>query len=178
MDPASNPFQPGAGAQPPEFIGRSELLEEADVALRRMQNGLGGASAIFLGLRGVGKTVLLDKTVDLAERMDNMRIVRIEVPEPGRAQKKGLMGNGSRRLLNEMGSILYLGDVGAYLQRLWERTSRRGIEIKAGVLSVALGPSDYFQDDLCAVLQACAFQLRESLQKWALSLADHAHIAG
>jgi len=60
MDPDRNPFEPGAGTRPPELVGRSELLDEATVALRRLSRGKAERSVIFVGLRGVGKTVLLN----------------------------------------------------------------------------------------------------------------------
>jgi len=59
MDPVTNPFAPGAGSRPPALAGRNELLERADIALRRVQGGRHAKSMMLLGLRGVGKTVLL-----------------------------------------------------------------------------------------------------------------------
>ncbi len=60
MDPISNPYAPGAGTPPPELAGRDELLENIRVAVQRTKRGLPAKSAILTGLRGVGKTVLLD----------------------------------------------------------------------------------------------------------------------
>ena len=67
MDAVSNPFSPGAGSQPPELAGRQLVLADVDVALQRVKRGVFTRSSIFVGLRGVGKTVLLNQVRDLAE---------------------------------------------------------------------------------------------------------------
>jgi len=66
MDPALNPYAPGAGTPPPELTGRGPLLENARIALTRTRNGLPTKSFILVGLRGVGKTVLLNRVDDQA----------------------------------------------------------------------------------------------------------------
>jgi AAA ATPase domain len=67
MDPIKNPFAPGAGSPPPELSGRDELLERARIALIRLKQGRHAKSLILLGLRGVGKTVLLNRIKLIAE---------------------------------------------------------------------------------------------------------------
>lgn len=67
MDPVRNPFAPGAGSQPPELAGREKVIERADVAIQRVLLGRHDRSQILLGLRGTGKTVLLNKIEQLAE---------------------------------------------------------------------------------------------------------------
>jgi hypothetical protein len=67
MDPVKNPFQPGAGTQPPELAGRQDVLSDAVVTLDRTRLRVFTRSAIFVGLRGVGKTVLLNKVRAIAE---------------------------------------------------------------------------------------------------------------
>jgi hypothetical protein len=59
MDPRTNPFSPGAGTQPRELAGRDSILEQANIALDRIKAGRSSKSLILVGLRGVGKTVLL-----------------------------------------------------------------------------------------------------------------------
>lgn len=59
MDARDNPYVPGAGTPPPELAGRHDVLERAEVALTRIQKGRPSKSLIVVGLRGVGKTVLL-----------------------------------------------------------------------------------------------------------------------
>ena len=67
MDPITNPFAPGAGTPPPELAGRDELRETVRIALERVRRGLPTKSVLMVGLRGVGKTVLLDRIREEAE---------------------------------------------------------------------------------------------------------------
>lgn len=80
MDPITNPFAPGAGTPPPELAGRDELRETVRVALERVRRGLPTKSVLMVGLRGVGKTVLLDQMRDDAEGA-GIQTLRIEAPE-------------------------------------------------------------------------------------------------
>lgn len=67
MDPASNPYAPGAGTPPPELAGRDELRRAVGIALARVRSGRPARSAVMVGLRGVGKTVLLGAMQEEAE---------------------------------------------------------------------------------------------------------------
>ena len=67
MDPVSNPFAPGAGTPPPELAGRDDVREIVRVATERIRKGSPAKSILMVGLRGVGKTVLLDRMRDDAE---------------------------------------------------------------------------------------------------------------
>ena len=80
MDPIRNPYAPGAGTQPPELAGRDELLRTIDVALQRIRLGRAAKSILMVGLRGVGKTVLLDRMCQKAIA-GGMSTLRIEAPE-------------------------------------------------------------------------------------------------
>ncbi len=80
MDRRHNPFVPGAGLQPPELAGRDRLLEEAAIDMDRILDGRPAKGLILLGLRGVGKTVLLNRLRALADDK-GFRTVRIEAPE-------------------------------------------------------------------------------------------------
>jgi len=80
MDPVTNPFAPGAGTPPPELAGRDDLRETVRVAIARLRRGLPTKSVLMVGLRGVGKTVLLDRMRDDAEAA-GVHTVRIEAPE-------------------------------------------------------------------------------------------------
>ena len=68
MSPLDNPFAPGAGTPPPELAGRDALLESVRIAAERTRRLLAARSVLLLGLRGVGKTVLLDRVHDEAQR--------------------------------------------------------------------------------------------------------------
>lgn len=67
MNPLTNPFSPGAGNQPPELAGRGELLHKVEVLLARVKAGRSEQSMFMVGLRGVGKTVLLNRVREMAE---------------------------------------------------------------------------------------------------------------
>jgi hypothetical protein len=80
MNPIQNPFAPGAGTPPPELAGRQELLENVRIALARIRIGRPAKSVLMVGLRGVGKTVLLDRMRDDSEEA-GLFTCRIEAPE-------------------------------------------------------------------------------------------------
>ena len=80
VDAIHNPYAPGAGTPPPELAGRREVLEAARVALERIRIGRFAKGVMLVGLRGVGKTVLLDRMRDLAEER-GMIAVRVEAPD-------------------------------------------------------------------------------------------------
>ena len=80
MDPVNNPFAPGAGTPPPELAGRADILEKARIAIARMASGKSSKHPLLIGLRGVGKTVLLDEIGARAEA-DGHYVLRIEAPE-------------------------------------------------------------------------------------------------
>jgi hypothetical protein len=68
MDPIRNPYAPGAGQRPPELAGRDDQLQAFDVVLQRVAAGRPERSLILTGLRGVGKTVLLNSLRSSAVR--------------------------------------------------------------------------------------------------------------
>jgi DNA polymerase III delta prime subunit len=68
VDPIRNPYAPGAGQRPPELAGRDEQLDAFDVVLERVARGRPERSIVLTGLRGVGKTVLLNALRSAAVR--------------------------------------------------------------------------------------------------------------
>jgi hypothetical protein len=70
MDPRANPYAPGAGTKPPALTGRDEEIEAFVVLLERLRQGVAGQSMIVKGLRGVGKTVLINTFEDFAVERD------------------------------------------------------------------------------------------------------------
>ncbi len=80
MDPISNPYSPGAGTPPPELAGRDELRERVRIATQRVRIGNPAKSVLMVGLRGVGKTVLLDQMRNDAEQA-GLHTLRLETPE-------------------------------------------------------------------------------------------------
>ncbi len=80
MDPRKNPYAPGAGTPPPELAGRDELIERAAVALDRIRAGRSARSFIVYGLRGVGKTVLLNR-IRMDAESRGIASVKVEASE-------------------------------------------------------------------------------------------------
>lgn len=111
MDPVKNPYNPGAGTRPPALVGRGELLTAFDITLSRAKAGRPGKSMMPTGLRGVGKTVLLNKFVEQAGKT-GFRTAFIEAQETG---------NFVQLLAAELRSILFeldrLGAMSAAVKR-------------------------------------------------------------
>lgn len=82
MDPIRNPFAPGAGTPPAELVGRDDLLANIRIAIERVRIGNPAKSVLMIGLRGAGKTVLLDRMRDNAEAA-GIQTLRIEAKENG-----------------------------------------------------------------------------------------------
>ena len=80
MDEAVNPYAPGAGTPPPVMTGRDDLVAIARVALVRAKAGRSAKSFVAVGLRGVGKTVVLNRILDLAEA-EGFQTIQIEADE-------------------------------------------------------------------------------------------------
>ena len=80
MDEALNPFAPGAGTQPPELAGRERVLSAVQVTLQRIKARRADRSRLFVGLRGAGKTVLLNR-IDALARAQGYHATMIEAPE-------------------------------------------------------------------------------------------------
>ncbi len=92
MDPVRNPYAPGAGTPPPELAGRDRIREQVRVAIARIRVGNSAKSVLMVGLRGVGKTVLLERMRLDAER-NGVHTIRIEAPENMRILRSGLIWN-------------------------------------------------------------------------------------
>jgi hypothetical protein len=80
MNPIKNPFSPGAGSPPPELVGRDPVLEQARILLGRIRGKRSEKSMLLTGLRGVGKTVLLNE-IERVARAEDYRIISIEAHE-------------------------------------------------------------------------------------------------
>ncbi len=80
MNPIRNPFSPGAGSPPPELVGRDAILEQSRILLARVKQRRPEKSLLLTGLRGVGKTVLLNEIERVALKED-YRTILVEVLE-------------------------------------------------------------------------------------------------
>ncbi|MEW5771879.1 MAG: ATP-binding protein [Pseudomonadota bacterium] len=108
MDPRSNPYAPGAGAPPPELAGRDHIIESAAIALDRMRAGLSARSVMLVGLRGVGKTVLLNRLYNEAEAK-GLATVMLEAPE--RRSLPALLAPALRAALLKLDRMAAGGDL-------------------------------------------------------------------
>ena len=107
MDPIKNPFSPGAGSPPPELVGRDPVLEQARILLGRIKNRKSEKSLILTGLRGVGKTVLLNEIERMA-KAEQYRTIAIEASED--KPLASLIAPYLRSLLYELDRMAGIGD--------------------------------------------------------------------
>lgn len=107
MDPINNPFSPGAGAPPPELVGRDPILEQARILLGRIRQRRPEKSMLLTGLRGVGKTVLLNEIERLA-KAGGYHIIAIEAHEDKALGP--LVAPHLRSLLFELDRVAGAGD--------------------------------------------------------------------
>lgn len=107
MDAIKNPFSPGAGSPPPELVGREGILEQAHVLLERIKEKRSEKSILLTGLRGVGKTVLLNEIERLA-RQAGYRTISLEAHEE--KSLPALLVPPLRKLLFELNLVAGVGD--------------------------------------------------------------------
>ncbi len=158
MDPVRNPYSPGAGTRPPALVGRDREIDAMDVALQRLLLGRDGRSQLLTGLRGVGKTVLLNEFEQLADARGYFH-EHIEVSEDGRLPAR--LAAAFRRILLAMDAKRRIGErirralgvLKAFTLRLPD-----GHELNIDVEAV-LGPAD--SGDLSADLAGLFVELGE-----------------
>lgn len=109
MDPRKNPYAPGAGTLPPELAGRDEIIEKVNIQLDRCRNGLAFRSFLLVGLRGVGKTVLLNHLAVNAEA-EGFAVVQMEAPE--KRSLPALIIPSLRAALLKLDKVASAGDIG------------------------------------------------------------------
>ena len=131
MDKIRNPFSPGAGSPPPELAGRENILEQARVLLGRVRAGRPEKSLLLTGLRGVGKTVLLNEIERLAQG-EGYRTILVEAHE-GKSLAV-LLAPHLRRLLFELDRLAGAG-----------HKARRGLAVLksfVGAIRIKVGEID------------------------------------
>jgi hypothetical protein len=99
MDELSNPYRPGAGTTPPALIGRDELTRQFGLTLARARAGRPGKSVMTVGLRGVGKTVLLNRFAAMAEEQRYL-VAFVEASDSG--DFRTLLSVNLRKILFEL----------------------------------------------------------------------------
>src|SRR5271170_2115520 len=107
MDPVNNPFAPGAGSPPPELVGRDAILEQARVLVGRVKARRSEKSILLTGLRGVGKTVLLNEIERIAKQ-SGYHTILIEAHED--KTLAALIAPSLRQLLFELDRMAGVGN--------------------------------------------------------------------
>ncbi len=154
MDRLTNPYRPGAGTPPPALIGRDELIDDFGVALRRALAGRPGKSYMAIGLRGVGKTVLLNRFVDIASD-EGVKVAFIEAPQTGNFTQQ--LAVRLRRTLLEMsrGPVRAVVNKALGVLRSFTLQLPDGTNIQLGVEALAgQADSGILSEDLTDVLVA------------------------
>jgi hypothetical protein len=157
MDRRKNPFAPGAGARPPELAGRDQIIEDASVALDRVKDGRSAKSQMLLGLRGVGKTVLLNEIARLAEA-GGYRTLELEAPEDRRLGE--MLVPALRALLHrlstaEKAKALSLKALRA-LHGFASAFKIKAADVEFGVREPGMADSGYLESDLPELLMLVA----------------------
>jgi len=134
MDPVRNPFAPGAGTPPPELSGRQELVEQARIALDRLQLGRPAKSFIAMGLRGVGKTVLLNEFRLMSEER-HYYCLNLEAHED--KSLPALLTPALRRLLLDLDRLGALSEHAKRGLRIF-KSFMSGVRLKYGEAELAL----------------------------------------
>lgn len=102
MDPVRNPFAPSAGRRPPELAGREEVIQAAQTAIQRVALGKYARPTMLLGLRGTGKTVLLNEFYKIGDQ-HGLLVSKIEAPEQASLAK--LIFPEMRRILRSLSTV-------------------------------------------------------------------------
>ena len=108
MDPVRNPFAPSAGSRPPELAGRDDTLSAARIACQRAMRNRHARPLMLLGLRGTGKTVLLNEFKKIAEG-EGLLVSRIEAPED--ASLARLIVPEMRKIMRSLSGVAAARDV-------------------------------------------------------------------
>lgn len=157
MDPKRNPFTPGAGSQPPELTGRASILNRAKTTLARAKARLHDRSALLVGLRGVGKTVLLNRIQAEAEA-EGFHTAMLEAPEGRRLAE--LIAPPLRQLLLKLDMIEGAKDK-AKRALAALRAFASAFEVRIGDVGVGVKPSAGVADS--GVLEADLIDLLVSV---------------
>lgn len=135
MDPIKNPFAPGAGTPPPELAGRDDIIETTKISLLRLKETRPTTSPIMVGLRGVGKTVLL---VNLREIADESGYKTLFVEAHDGKDMPSLLTPGIRQILFSLSRV----DAAKNVARKGLRvllSFMNGLRIKISDVEIGLG---------------------------------------
>ena len=135
MDPVINPYAPGAGQRPPQLAGRDEQLRQFDIVLERIARGRPERSLVLTGLRGVGKTVLLNAMRSAAVRA-GWGTGKLEArPEQGLRRPLGAALHMAVRELGHPDPTQVLGVLKAFVERDAPRGAKPSDRWQPGILA-------------------------------------------
>ncbi len=166
MNPVQNPFAPGAGTPPPELAGREKLRDDVAIAIARIRAGRTAKSVMLVGLRGVGKTVLLDRLRTDAE-VAGVFTVRAETPE--KKSLPALLAPQLRQVLLRLSRIAKARDLAQRGLRALAGLAK-GLKVKYADLEVGidlepeagLADNGDLEGDLTTVLEQVGRAAREA----------------
>jgi AAA ATPase domain len=150
MDPIRNPYTPGAGTRPSELAGRGEEIDNFKILLARLRAGRPEQSQIITGLRGVGKTVLLNTFEDLAEGAGYLTVFRELTQETSLPE---LLAKDTQRLLRDLKLSAKLADAvrtGLSTLTAFKLTDPNGFELSVDLKKLA---EQQLTDDLIELFQ-------------------------
>lgn len=174
MDHVRNPFAPGAGSQPPELAGRDEIVGDAITALRRTMIGRHARSQMLLGLRGTGKTVLLNKIEAEAEQAGYLTSV-VEAPEDKPLAE--LLYPRMQQALRKL-SLIEAAKVNTHAAMKALRSFASVFKIQMGDLSVSVDPEPGVADsgnleyDLSDMFVAIGLAAKAAGKGWCLLIDE------
>jgi len=180
MDPVRNPFAPGAGSQPPELAGRDVIVSDAEITIQRILRGRYSQSQILLGLRGVGKTVLLNKieiiaeshshTTSFIEAPENRSFPELIYPKAHQAIRQlSMVENARSKAYSALGAL---------------RAFASAFKIKVGDVSIAVEPRTGIADsgnlefDLVDLFLSIGETAQAAGRAWTLLVDEMQYLSG
>jgi hypothetical protein len=138
MDPVRNPFAPSAGRRPPVLAGRDDVLDAATTMCRRLMLNRSARPMMLLGLRGTGKTVLLNEIGKIAEA-EGVLVSRMEAPED--ASLARLISPEIRKVMRSLSTVEAARQFAVQgLRGL--RNLARGLNIQLGDIGIGIEGAD------------------------------------
>ena len=151
MEPIQIPFSPGAGTQPPALVGRQSILDQAKIMLARIKAGRTEKSALLVGLRGVGKTVLLRTIHNQAINLGYQSFF-IETPENQKISE--LLVPPLREVLSKLDRMEGLNTKAKYAMRVFRsflgtvKIGNEDLNVSFGQPETGVADSGHLQSDL------------------------------
>lgn len=163
-----NPYTPGAGAMPKYLAGRDDILEAASLQIKALAANYQNRSIVLYGLRGVGKTVLLNSIESIAEG-EGVLVRHIEVEE-----KKGLISPLASACCSLSSSLNKIELVKSKLDQMRNLFTSLTLSVDAGDGSLSFG----FNEDILGTSLASSRNLSGDFTDILVVLGKYAQAAG